>query len=125
LEVRKPVAAWIGTPAETVALRATDQPVCFYAGKAREAVVAFPQNVNVLAALSLAGIGFDRTAVKMFVDPSATHNSFHLSSRGEFGEVELTLKNIPNPENPKTGRLVVMSLIKAIKRLTDPIIVGF
>ncbi|HYK20613.1 MAG TPA: aspartate dehydrogenase [Pyrinomonadaceae bacterium] len=125
LEVRKPVAAWMGTPAESVALRATDEAICFYEGKARDAVSAFPQNVNVLAALSLAGIGFDRTAVKMFVDPSTKHNTFHLSSHGEFGEVKLTLKNIPNPDNPKTGRLVVMSLIKAIGRLTQPIIVGF
>ena len=125
LEVRKPVAAWMGTPAESVALRANDEAICFYEGKAREAVSAFPQNVNVLAALSLAGIGFDRTCVRMFVDPSVKHNTFHLSSCGEFGEVKLTLKNIPNPDNPKTGRLVVMSLIKAIGRLTQPIIVGF
>jgi len=125
LEVRKPVAAWIGTPAESMALRATGEAICFYEGKARDAVVAFPQNVNVLAALSLAGIGFDRTAVRMFIDPGAKHNSFDLSARGEFGEMSLKLKNIPYPENPKTGRLVVMSLIKAIRRLTDPIIVGF
>jgi len=125
LEVRKPVAAWMGTPAESVALRTNDEPICFYEGKARAAVRAFPQNVNVLAALSLAGIGFERTAVKMFVDPSAQHNTFHLSSCGEFGEVRLTLKNIPNPDNPKTGRLVVMSVVKAIGRLTQPIIVGF
>ncbi|MFN2532806.1 MAG: aspartate dehydrogenase [Pyrinomonadaceae bacterium] len=125
LEVRKPVAAWIGTPAESVALQANDEAICFYEGKARDAVSAFPQNVNVLAALSLAGIGFDRTCVRMFVDPSAKHNTFQLSSYGEFGEVKLTLKNIPNPDNPKTGRLVIMSLIKAIARLTQPIIVGF
>jgi aspartate dehydrogenase len=125
LEVRKPVAAWIGTPAESVAMGATDEPICFYDGKAREAVSAFPQNVNVLAALSLAGIGFDRTKVKMFVDPSIQHNTFHLSSSGEFGEVKLTLKNIPNPDNPKTGRLAAMSLIKSIARLTQPIIIGF
>jgi len=125
LEVRKPVAAWIGTPADFLALRATDEAICFYEGKARDAVAAFPQNVNVLAALSLAGIGFDRTAVRMFIDPGAKHNTFDLSARGEFGEMTLKLKNIPYPENPKTGRLVVMSLLKAIKRLTDPIIVGF
>lgn len=125
LEVRKPVAAWIGTPAESVALQATDEAFCFYEGKARDAVKAFPQNVNVLAALSLAGIGFDRTAVKMLVDPTAEHNTFHLSSYGEFGEFRLTLKNIPNPDNPKTGRLVAMSIVKAIRRLTQPIIIGF
>jgi len=61
----------------------------------------------------------------MFIDPGAKHNTFDLSARGEFGEITLKLKNIPYPENPKTGRLVVMSLLKAIKRLTDPIIVGF
>jgi len=125
LVVRKPPAAWIGTPAGDVASRAADEPICFYEGTARDAVRAFPQNVNVLAALSLAGIGFDRTSVKMYVDPTVKHNTFELLSRGEFGELRMELKNNPYPENPKTGRLVVMSLIKAIHRLEDSIIVGF
>jgi aspartate dehydrogenase len=125
LVVRKPPAAWIGTPAEGVAARAAHEPICFYEGPARDAVRAFPQNVNVLAALSLAGIGFARTSVKMFVDPTVEHNTFALLARGEFGEIRLELKNNPYPENPKTGHLVVMSLIKAIHRLEDSIIVGF
>jgi aspartate dehydrogenase len=125
LVVRKPPAAWSGTPAQDVALRVTDEPICFYEGPAGDAVRAFPQNVNVLAALSLAGIGFDRTSVKMCVDPTVKQNTFELLARGEFGEIRLELKNNPYPENPKTGHLVVMSLIKAIRRLEDSIIVGF
>lgn len=125
LVVRKPPAAWKGTPAEEVAAGAVDAPICFYEGMAREATEAFPQNVNVLAALSLAGIGFDATRVKMYVDPTVVHNTFELISRGEFGELKLELKNRPYPENPKTGYLVVMSLIKAIRRLQERIIVGF
>lgn len=125
LIVRKPPAAWKGTPAEEVASKAADAPVCFYEGMAREATRAFPQNVNVLATLSLAGIGFERTRVKMYVDSTVKHNTFELISRGEFGELKLELKNRPYPENPKTGHLVVLSLIKAIRRLQETIIVGF
>jgi aspartate dehydrogenase len=125
LVVRKAPAAWKGTAAEEVASRVTNVPICFYEGRAREATRAFPQNVNVLAALSLAGIGFDQTNVKMYVDPTVKHNTFELTSRGEFGELKVELKNRPYPENPKTGHLVVLSLIKAIRRLQERIIVGF
>jgi len=125
LVVRKAPAAWKGTAAEEVASRAADVPICFYEGKAREATRAFPQNVNVLAALSLAGIGFDQTNVKMYVDPTVKHNTFELTSRGDFGELKVELKNRPYPENPKTGHLVVLSVIKAIQRLQERIIVGF
>lgn len=125
LVVRKPPAAWKGTPAEKVASGSSGAPLCFYQGMAREATRAYPQNVNVLAALSLAGIGFERTNVSMFVDPTVEHNTFELLARGEFGELKLVLKNRPYPENPKTGHLVVLSLIKAIRRLQERIIVGF
>jgi aspartate dehydrogenase len=125
LIARKPPAAWKGTPAEDVAARATDEPICFYEGRAREAARLFPQNINVVAALSLAGIGFDRTNIKMYADPLVKHNTFELVARGEFGEIKLELKNKPYPENPKTGHLVVMSVIKSIRRWQERVIVGF
>lgn len=125
LVARKPPAAFKGTIAEEVALQVVDKPVCLYDGFAREAAELFPQNVNVVASLSLAGVGFDRTTIKMYADPTITHNTFELYARGDFGEVKVELKNIPYPENPKTGHLVVMSLIKAIRRLEERFIVGF
>lgn len=125
LIARKPPAAFKGTIAEEAALSAGDKPICLYDGLAREAAALFPQNVNVVASLSLAGVGFDRTTIKMYADPTITHNTFELYARGDFGEVKVELKNIPYPENPKTGHLVVMSLIKAIRRLEERFIVGF
>lgn len=123
--MRKPPAAWLGTPAERSALRVAGQAICIYEGGAREAVRLFPQNVNVVVALSLAGVGFDRTRVRMFVDPLVKHNTHELLIRGEFGEMRLELKNRPHPDNPKTGRLVIMSVIKALRRLQDEAIIGF
>ncbi len=125
LIARKPPAAWKGTPAEEAASRAVDGPVCFYEGQAREAARLFPQNVNVSAALSLGGIGLDRTNIRMYADPSVKHNTFELVAHGDFGELKLELKNKPYPENPKTGHLVVMSVIKSLRRLQDTFIVGF
>jgi aspartate dehydrogenase len=125
LVTRKPPAAWKGTPAEGAAARATDEPICLYEGQAREAVKLFPQNVNVAAALSLAGVGLDRTRIRMYADPTVKLNTFELLVSGDFGELSLRLGNKPYPENPKTGHLVVMSLIKSIRRLQEPVIVGF
>jgi aspartate dehydrogenase len=125
LVASKPPDAWKGTPAEDVASRATDVPVCFYEGGARDAARLFPQNVNVVAALSLAGVGFDKTVIRMYADPSLKHNTFELHASGEFGELRLELKNKPYFENPKTGRLVVMSVIRAIRRLQESVIIGW
>ena len=125
LVARKPPAAWKGTPAEDAASQAVTEPICFYEGRAREAVKLFSKNVNVVAALSLAGIGFDRTIIRMFADPSVKHNTFELHATGEFGEIRVDIKNNPYPENPKTGRLVVMSVIRAIRRLEESVIIGW
>jgi len=125
LLVRKPPVAWVGTPAEEAAMKVTDEAVCVYEGRVRKAAGLFPQNVNVASALSLAGIGFDRTIIRICADPTIKHNMFELHARGDFGELKLELKNRPRPENPKTGYLVVMSVIKAIRRLQDKIIIGY
>ncbi len=45
-----------------------------FSGTAREAAAGFPANVNVVAALSLAGIGPDRTTIEIWADPAVTRN---------------------------------------------------
>jgi aspartate dehydrogenase len=123
ITTRKPPAAWVGTPAEAQALAATE-PVLLYDGPARAGVTLFPQNVNVAAALALAGVGLDATAMRVYADPSVTHNTHEVQARGAFGAVRLVLQNVPSVENPKTGRIVAMSVLKAVRNLQAPLVVG-
>lgn len=123
ITTRKPPAAWRGTPGEAQALAASE-PALLFEGPAREGVVLFPQNVNVAAALALAGVGLDATRMRVYADPTVTHNTHEVYARGAFGEVHLTLRNVPTPENPKTGRIVVMSVLKAVRNRRAALVVG-
>jgi len=120
---RKPPEAWRGTPAEAEALGATE-PRLLYEGSARAGVRLFPQNVNVAAAVSLAGIGLERTTMRVYADPHITHNTHEVRARGAFGELQLVLRNVPSPDNPKTGRITAMSVLKALRNRGAPLVVG-
>ncbi|MCQ2085269.1 MAG: aspartate dehydrogenase [archaeon] len=88
-----------------------------YEGSAREAVKIFPKNINVAATVALMGIGFDRTKVKIIVDPNTTSNSHELKVEGNFGTFASTTYNVPSPDNPKTSYLAALSAISALKRI--------
>ncbi len=125
ITTRKPPSAWIGTSAEKfLDLEAVTQPVCIYEGPAREAVRLFPQNVNVAAAVSLAGIGLDRTVIQVMVDPTITRNMHEVRLEGEFGELGVYVQSIPSPLNPKTGLLTPMSVIRSLRNYTASFIIG-
>jgi aspartate dehydrogenase len=120
--VRKPPAGLL--PADEVEqAQASQAPRVLYEGPAREAALRFPENVNVAAAISLAGLGLDRTIVRVVADPTVVRNTHEIEARGEFGELRIVLQNIPT-ENPKTGRLTAMSMIKALRSLTAEVVVG-
>jgi aspartate dehydrogenase len=99
-------------------------PTILYDGSATQAVTAFPKNVNVVASVSLAGIGFQRTQVRAIADPSIRVNIHNVQARGAFGELEITLRNIPSPQNPRTSILASSSAIAACLSLPDPIQIG-
>ena len=88
-----------------------------YEGAAAEAVRAFPANVNVAAVLSLAGIGVDRTKVRIVADPQATTNRHEIAATGSFGEIRITVDNVPSPSNPKTSFLAVLSAIECLRSI--------
>ena len=90
-----------------------------YEGTAAEAVRAFPANVNVAAVLSLAGIGVDRTKVRIVAEPRATTNQHEISAAGSFGEMKITVNNVPSPGNPKTSFLAVLSAIECLRSICD------
>jgi aspartate dehydrogenase len=88
-----------------------------FEGTAREGVPHFPQNVNIAAVLSLAGIGFDRTRLKVVADPGLTCNTHTIRVSGKSGRFTVVLENVPAPDNPKTAWLACYSAIAAIKEL--------
>jgi aspartate dehydrogenase len=122
LTTRKPPRALL-PPDEAAAVVASGAARQLFDGVAREAAALFPENLNICAALGLAGIGLDRTRVRVYADPAVERNTHHVVARGEFGEYELTLRHIPS-ENPKTGRIVALSVVKALRNLSSPFVVG-
>lgn len=90
-----------------------------YEGAASDAVKAFPANVNVAAVLSLAGIGADKTKVRIVADPVATTNQHEIVATGSFGEIRIAVSNVPSPGNPKTSFLAVLSAIECLRSICD------
>lgn len=88
-----------------------------YEGMAAEAVRAFPANVNVAAVLSLAGIGPEKTRVKIVADPSVTTNQHEILATGSFGEMRISVNNVPSPGNPKTSYLAILSAIECLRSI--------
>lgn len=119
LTTTKPPQALPDVPAETL-----QGPTCIYEGPAREAVKRFPQNVNVAAVVSLAGIGFDQTTVRVVADPAAQRNRHRIEARGAFGELVLEFNLLPSPGNPKTSYLAALSAIRLLRRLSEPVRIG-
>jgi aspartate dehydrogenase len=94
-----------------------------YRGPAREAALKFPDNVNVCAAVSLAGIGLDRTEMCIVADPGVERNQHEVVAEGEFGRLRFEIQNIPT-EKPATGRLVAMSVFKELMARRAPFLIG-
>jgi aspartate dehydrogenase len=112
----KPPRAWKGTSAETAV--DLDDPAVgsrpFFEGTAREAALQFPQNANVAAAVSLAGIGFEATRVLLIADPAATANEHCVEAQGVFGQFKIVVRANSLPDNPKTSLLAPASLARSV-----------
>ncbi len=97
---------------------------CVFDGTAQEAVKAFPKNINVALTLSLAGIGAQKTKVKIFADPACKKNIHEIYVEGDFGRFYIRIENEPSPDNPKTSYLAILSAISILKNITSSINIG-
>ncbi len=95
-----------------------------FEGNAFEAVKAFPANINVAATLSIAGIGPEKTVIKIIADPNTTANRHEINAEGDFGSFRAITENVPSPNNPKTSYLTALSTIALIKKIVEPIHIG-
>lgn len=102
---------------EGLDVNAIENTTVVFQGSAREAVIAFPRNVNVAATISLLGLGFDRTKVTVIIDPKSKSNSHELIVRGRFGEMHCETKNMQSPANPATSYLAGLSAVSALRRI--------
>jgi aspartate dehydrogenase len=125
MTVRKDPSAWWGTEAERVCDLATlREPAVVYQGPVREGAARYPQNVNIAAAVALAGLGLDRTVLTIVADPTITDHVVEIEAEGAFGRFRFVEEVVPSEDNPKTGRLVAMAVIKTIRQQASPVVIG-
>jgi aspartate dehydrogenase len=124
---RKPPNALIGAPwlvEHGISVEGLNQPKKVFEGTAREGAAGFPVNVNVAAALGLAGIGPDETKLEIWADPSLDRNTHTIKVDADSARFELTIENVQSEENPGTGKITALSVIACLRALTAPLTVG-
>lgn len=127
IAVTKPPAAWKGIPYVErlkVDLDHLPGPLTLFEGTAREGVPHFPANVNIAAVLSLAGVGFDRTRLKVVADPALRFNTHFITIKGKTGTIDLRFESVPSPDNPKTAMLACYSALAAFRQFGSPVRYG-
>ncbi len=123
---RKPPRGLAGAPyleRNGISVEGLNGAKLVFSGTAREAAAGFPANVNVAAALSLAGIGPDRTTIEIWADPAVTRNCHRIEVELDSAMFSMSIENIPS-ENPKTGRITALSALAALRKLHAPLRVG-
>jgi aspartate dehydrogenase len=123
---RKPPRGLRGAPyleANGICVDGLNEAKRVFRGTARDAAAGFPANVNVAAALSLAGIGPDRTMVEIWADPGIDRNCHTIEVDSDAARFTLSIENVPS-ENPKTGRITALSVVAALRKLHAPLRIG-
>jgi len=120
IQVAKPPAAWKGiayVEERGFQLEGLTGPLTLFEGPARAGVPHFPQNVNIAAVLALAGVGWDRTQLRVVADPALELNTHTIHVAGRSGRFSVVLENVPSPDNPKTSWLACYSALAALRSL--------
>lgn len=111
-------------PIEALGSQQITTETILFQGTAKEAIEKFPKNANVAIAISLAGVGVEKTTVRMIADPLVQRNVHTIQLEGEFGQAELVIENNPSPSNPKTSYLTSLSILSVIQSLDGQVVIG-
>ena len=123
---RKPIDGLRGAPfivQNNIDIDNLREPLKLFEGSARNAAKGFPANVNVAVALSLAGIGPDRTQIQVWADPTVTRNVHRIEVEADSARFSMGIENIPS-ENPKTGMITALSVIALLRKQRATLSVG-
>jgi aspartate dehydrogenase len=123
---RKPIEGLLGAPRlveNNINIEGITEPLRIFEGTAREAAKGFPANLNVAVALSLAGIGPDKTRVEIWADPTVTRNTHRIEVDSDSARFSMGIENIPS-ENPKTGRITALSVIACLRKQRASLRIG-
>jgi aspartate dehydrogenase len=126
LTSRKPPRGLAGAPhldRADVEAESITEPTLVFSGSAREAAEGFPANLNVAAALAMAGVGPERTRVEVWIDPTVTRNTHHIEVKAAAADLSLVIENVPS-ENPRTGRITALSVIRLLRKRGAALAVG-
>ncbi|SDG46176.1 MULTISPECIES: aspartate dehydrogenase [Thalassobaculum] len=127
LVTRKPPGGLAGAPylvENNISVEGLNTAKKVFDGSARDGAAGFPANVNVAAALSLAGIGADATKLEIWADPQVTRNTHTITVEADSARFTMTIENVPTEENPKTGKITALSIIATLRRLGAPMTAG-
>jgi aspartate dehydrogenase len=123
---RKPVGGLAGAPylvEHKIDIKGITAPLKVFEGTARQAAKGFPANLNVAVALSLAGVGADRTMVEIWADPAVTRNIHRIEVEADSASFSMAIENVPS-ENPRTGLITALSVIACLRKLHAPLRIG-
>lgn len=124
---RKPPAGLEGAPylvEHGISVLDLKEPLKVFDGFAREGARGFPANLNVAAALSLAGVGPDRTRLEIWADPTVTRNTHRIEVDADTARFAMMIENVPSEDNPRTGRITALSTVAALRGLVSTLKVG-
>ncbi|MGX9964349.1 aspartate dehydrogenase [Roseomonas sp. F4] len=127
IETRKPPRGLVGAPyldLHKIDVTTITTPTLIFEGNAFDAAQGFPANVNVAAALALAGIGPERTTVKIWADTTVTRNTHTIKVEAASARLTMTIENVPSEENPRTGKITPLSILACLRGLTSTLKVG-
>lgn len=109
---------------DVIDFSALSEPTTFFEGTAREAASFYPMNSNILAMLAISTAGLDETYVRLVADPINTSLRQSVEYQGKSGRVFIAVEGSQSAENPRTSRVVPLSVLKALRNMSAPVAIG-